>query len=216
MTEQEWLTSNDPQTMLEFLRGKVSDRKLRLFDCASGRSYLHRMYSEHDRRILEVMERYNEHDRRILDVEERCADGDARIEDLIAAYEAAGNDPVDASDAAHFDPYLSAYYSNAHYVDRFGSIPEEVLLAQSALLRDLLGNPFRPVTINSAWLSWNDATVQKVAQAIYDERAFDRMPILADALEEAGCTDADILNHCRRPGEHVRGCWVIDLVLGKE
>jgi hypothetical protein len=54
-----------------------------------------------------------------------------------------------------------------------------------------------------------------LAQAIYDDRAFDRLPILADALEEAGCTDADILNHCRRPGEHVRGCWAIDLVLGK-
>jgi hypothetical protein len=58
--------------------------------------------------------------------------------------------------------------------------------------------------------------VVKVAQAIYDERAFDRMSILADALEEAGCTDQDILAHCRSGGDHVRGCWVVDLVLGKE
>ena len=62
---------------------------------------------------------------------------------------------------------------------------------------------------------WNDGTVHRVAQAIYDERAFERMPILADALEDAGCDNADILNHCRNGGEHVRGCWVIDLLLGK-
>ncbi len=62
----------------------------------------------------------------------------------------------------------------------------------------------------------NGNTVQKIARGIYDDRAFDRMPILADALEEAGCTDIEILNHCRQPGEHFRGCWVVDLLLGKE
>jgi hypothetical protein len=54
-----------------------------------------------------------------------------------------------------------------------------------------------------------------LAQAIDDERAFDRLPILADALEDAGCTDADLLNHCRGPGLHVMGCWVVDMLLGK-
>jgi len=83
---------------------------------------------------------------------------------------------------------------------------------QSALLRDIFGNPFRPVTINP---DWRTLTVVSLAQAIYDEHAFDRLPILADALEDAGCDNADILNHCRQPGEHVRGCWAVDLVLGK-
>jgi len=84
-------------------------------------------------------------------------------------------------------------------------------------LRDIFGNPFRPVTVNPGWLAWNDGTVPRIAQAIYDERAFDRMTILADALEDAGCTDQDILGHCRSGGEHVRGgCWVVDLLLGKE
>jgi|SRR5579872_1640175 len=87
---------------------------------------------------------------------------------------------------------------------------------QVALLHDLFGNPFRPVAVHPIWLTWNDGTVQRIAQAIYDERAFDRMPILADALEDAGCLDPDILNHCRQPGVHVRGCWVIDALLGKE
>jgi hypothetical protein len=80
-------------------------------------------------------------------------------------------------------------------------------------MRDILGNPFRPVTIDAAWTS---GTVVKLAQAIYDERAFDRMPILADALEDAGYTNQDILEHCRGGGEHVRGCWVLDLLLKRE
>jgi hypothetical protein len=89
--------------------------------------------------------------------------------------------------------------------------------AQATLLRDIFGLiPFRPVAMARAWKGWNDGIIPKLAQAIYDERAFDRMPILGDALEEAGCTDQDILAHCRSGGEHVRGCWVVDLVLGKE
>jgi len=87
---------------------------------------------------------------------------------------------------------------------------------QAVLLRDIIGNPFRSFAVDSSWLSWRDSTIPKLAQAIYDERAFDLLPILADALEDAGCDNADILNHCRQPGEHVRGCWVVDLLLGKE
>jgi hypothetical protein len=87
--------------------------------------------------------------------------------------------------------------------------------AQTLLLREVFPNPFRPMQIDRAWLSWNDGTIPKLAQAIYDERRFADLPILGDALEEAGCTDADILAHCRGGGEHVRGCWVVDLLLGK-
>src|SRR5262249_30299121 len=82
---------------------------------------------------------------------------------------------------------------------------------QVALLRDIVGNPFRSVAVDL----WNGATVVHLALAIYDDRAFDRLPILAAALEAAGCTDQDILAHCRGGGEHVRGCWVVDLLLGK-
>ena len=70
--------------------------------------------------------------------------------------------------------------------------------------------------MDPAWLAWNGGTVRKLAEAIYDERAFDRLPVLADALEEAGCADEGVLRHCRGGGPHVRGCWVIDLILGKE
>jgi hypothetical protein len=88
--------------------------------------------------------------------------------------------------------------------------------SRAELLRDLIGNPFRQLGIDAHWLAWNDATVLRIAQAIYNQRAFDRMPILADALEDAGCTDRAILDHCRRPGPHVWGCWVVDLLTGKE
>ena len=86
----------------------------------------------------------------------------------------------------------------------------------SQFVRDIFGNPFHAVGIDVAWLTWHDGTVPKIAQAIYDSRAFGYLPILADALEEAGCEDAGILNHCREPGLHVEGCWVVDLVPGKE
>jgi hypothetical protein len=77
-------------------------------------------------------------------------------------------------------------------------------------------NIFHPCSLDSTWLSWHNCTAVKLAQTIYTERAFDRLPILADALEEAGCDNADLLAHCRQPGVHARGCWVVDLVLGKE
>jgi hypothetical protein len=86
---------------------------------------------------------------------------------------------------------------------------------QCCLLHDIFGN-FRPVSIDPAWLAWNDAALVKLAQAIYDDRAFNPLSVLADALQEAGCDIPEILGHCRGPGPHVRGCWVIDLVLGKE
>lgn len=88
---------------------------------------------------------------------------------------------------------------------------------QSHILRCIFSNPFRPLsTIDSTWFTWNDGVAVKLAQTIYDGRRFEDMPILADALIDAGCTNNDILNHCRQPGVHVRGCWVLDLLLGKE
>jgi hypothetical protein len=92
----------------------------------------------------------------------------------------------------------------------------------AVLLRDIFGNPLRPVSISPVVLAWNDAAIVRLAQAAYDERHLPegtldngRLAVLADALEEAGCQDKDILAHCRSGGEHVRGCWVVDALLGK-
>ena len=84
--------------------------------------------------------------------------------------------------------------------------------AQCDLLRDIFGNPFRPVAFSP---EWRTDTALALANQVYDNRDFAAMPILADALEDAGCACADILDHCRSSGRHVRGCWVVDLVTGR-
>jgi hypothetical protein len=95
-------------------------------------------------------------------------------------------------------------------------------VVQEGLLRDIFGNPFRPIAIDPAWLTWHEATIPRLAQAIYESRELPsgnldttRLAILADALEEAGCADVSVLEHLRSKGPHVRGCHVIDLLLGK-
>jgi len=102
--------------------------------------------------------------------------------------------------------------ANAERSKDFHDALDAEAVGQSNLIRDIFGNPFRSIFVDSTWLT---PTVVAIATAIYEDRAFDRLPILADALEEAGCTNADVLLHCRQPGEHVRGCWVVDLVQGK-
>jgi hypothetical protein len=92
----------------------------------------------------------------------------------------------------------------------------ETLALQAELFRELFGNPFRPVAIDPAWRQANDGTVVQLAQAIYEDRSFEAMPILADALLDAGCQDGAILEHCHAPREHVKGCWVVDLILSKD
>jgi hypothetical protein len=98
------------------------------------------------------------------------------------------------------------------FTDDAGALPENPRVYLSAIMRDIFGNPFRPATIDSSALT---TTVTRLADAIYQDRAFDCLPILADALEDAGCTNQDILAHCRG-GEHARGCWVLELLLGRE
>jgi hypothetical protein len=97
-------------------------------------------------------------------------------------------------------------------MDKMASLEHKKNLCD--LVRDLFGTPFRPVPgIEQRVLNWNDATVFKLARSIYEERRFRDLPILADALEDSGCTEPDILDHCRKPGVHARGCWLLDLVL---
>jgi hypothetical protein len=86
---------------------------------------------------------------------------------------------------------------------------------QSQLLRDIFGNPFQPVRIDPVWLAWESGTVLRLAKDIYDTRRFTDLPALGDALEDAGCADAEILGHCRSTKAHVRGCWVVDLLRDK-
>jgi hypothetical protein len=86
---------------------------------------------------------------------------------------------------------------------------------QTWLARDVFGNPFCHIQVDPTWLRWRDRLIVHMAQTIYEDRRFQDLPILADALEEVGCTDREILAHCRGTREHVRGCWVVDLLLDK-
>jgi hypothetical protein len=211
MTEKEWLACTDPQEMLEFLRGKASHRKLRLFACACCR------------RIGVWL---NDLDKRAVEVAEQFADGLVSEQACIDCREAA-YDPYAESDQGRQPVSSSAVQWAAgpreHFIDRAGRAAHCCWLLlvvsgteseiQANLLRDIFGNPFRPIATNPSWLT---STVLALAHSIYDERAFDQMPILADALEKSGCNNANILNHCRQAGVHARGCFILDLLLGKE
>jgi hypothetical protein len=210
MTKAEWLVCTDPRKMLEFLRGNASDRKLRLFAVAETRRVWHLLTDVRSWEAVHVAERH--------------ADGRATPEDRLNAVRAAH---VAKDAAAHGCPGSPAYvaarmaYHAASCINGYAAAANAALDASGKnvekmhLLRCLFGNPFRPVTLEQSWLSWNGGTVVKLAQSIYSDRAFDRLPILADALEEAGAHDAEILAHCRGPGPHCRGCWVVDALLGK-
>ena len=225
MTKAEWLVSTDPTPMLDLLRGKASDRKLRLFACACCRAIWPFFQGQSRSRAAVI-------------VSERYADGlatrmelkSARKKSLGCEVAATRSDAfkagVETASAAGYavrslaidyqgrDPILAGYTMHTPTQDR---LADEQSIEQCKLLRDLFGLIlFQQTTVNPHCLAWNDGTVSKVAHAIYDKSAFDRLPILADALEDAGCDNADILGHCRSEGPHVRGCWVVDLLLGKQ
>lgn len=102
----------------------------------------------------------------------------------------------------------SGYLDPAEAESQLQVTDREVLAFARTWLRERCGVPFHT--------DWRTGNVIALAQAIDGERAFDRLPILADAMEDAGCTNVEVLNHCRQPSVHVRGCWVVDLVLAKE
>ena len=227
MTEAEWLASADPEAMLRFLDGKVSDRKLRLFACGCCRQVWPLLTAADSRHAVEVAERY--------------ADGQAGAKTLAGAKMLAGaaaprtggaawaaywatspraavsiwNVSAAAADAATLAAATAAKVAGTDANAAWDSARAKATREQAHLLRDIFGNLFRPAAADPAWLSWHGGTVGKIARTVYDERRFGDLPVLADALEEAGCTSGALLGHCRQPGEHVPGCWALDLILGR-
>ena len=225
MTEQEWLACTDPTEMMYVSgeQGRLTERRDRYFSCACCRRIWHLLPDEASRTAVRVAEHYLDGlaSVELLDTASRAAEihgGSAANAAAGAAFprRELGNNGIDvAAYAANAVVYAEPrVFSGEADRDRAGRAEQS---AQADLLRDVMGNPFRPVPrVNPAVLAWNGGTVVKLAQVIYDERRFTDLPILADALEDAGCDNADMLNHCRGGGEHVRGCWVVDLALGKE
>jgi hypothetical protein len=189
MTEVDWLACADPKPMLAFLKRKASTRKFRLFAAELWRRRAGKL-----RTLADL--------RKAVEAAEAMADGLRKRKRGDDKWIVLG---VHASLVATRTSEIVAGLSGKGHVGA---------AAQADLLRELF-NPFGPRAAKSEWLKGNDWAALELAQVIYEERAFDRLPILGDALEDAGCAEERVLEHCRAPGPHQRGCWVVDLVLGK-
>lgn len=236
MTEAEWLASPTPGPLLGYLIGisNTSGRKARLFGCGYLRQVWRQLENkEGSRQAITAAEAFADSGASNLMKARKAAESTAEAWSAPALDEEVWQAVDITLDNAH------AFLERVHYetTEEFSEpdfedprVSRLLKERQTArydlyvhLLRDIFGNPFRAATIDPAWLAWNDGTISKLAQTIYDERDLPgghldtgRLAILADALEDAGCTNQDILAHCRGPGPHVRGCWVVDLLLGKE
>ncbi len=242
MTEAEWRTCSDPQAMLDFLQGKASERQLRLFACACCRRIWHLLTDPRCRRAVEVAERYADGlaSRAELvgafggaaDAFEDYAAGDPPRAPAIADVSQGETAAAAAEDAASSEIEIvpraaeeaaAAIGSAVWNVFPPGHArPEENEVADAArraeraaqcdLLRDIFGNPFRPVKVDPACRT---TEVVGLARAIHHERDFRRTRELRDLLVKAGCNDENLLQHLARSGECVRGCWVLDALLGQ-
>jgi hypothetical protein len=218
MTADEWLAIEDVSDLLRHIGTIKTGRKLRLFACACCRQIWRYIPDGTAQNAVEVSERY--------------ADGNATFRELQVAQRKARAVASELASDAQLLMKLSKYAAKdaaeaaaecaqkrvgVHLVavkarDAINATPERPR-DYVALLRDIFGNPFRPATFDAAWRT---DTAVSIARGMYESRDFGAMPILADALQDAGCDNEDVLNHCRDAKQvHVRGCWVVDLVLGK-
>jgi hypothetical protein len=219
MTKDEWGTREFPGRMLEYSR-RISalnwltrSRKYRLVATAVVREFLRDGKEEPDteRTITDI-----------LDAAQHAWEGNGSLDAVAQAIRAAGFQA-----GSGMRPDWSRILNSLVHTEaldaargvlaatRLGraSVPNRFTARQCDLVRDVFGNPFRPVAFLP---EWRTDTAKALAQGMYESREFSAMPILADALQDAGCDNADILSHCRAEGQvHVRGCWVVDLVLGK-
>jgi hypothetical protein len=219
MTEEEWLACKDPEPMLEFVWNNGLGRKFRLFGCAVCRRVWKRMHDRRCRTAVEASEQFA--DGLISESELDTISNDAE-QAYAFAFEVGGPDneiSIRAARVASFTSrpslHLELWFALVVEAAEIGlSVLKDEFAAQADLVREIVGNPFHPVTFSP---EWQTDTALSLARQMYDNRDFSAMPILADALQDAGCDNEDILAHCRDPkATHVRGCWVVDLLLGKE
>jgi len=222
MTENEWLSSTPPYRLQEFLwHAKIDVRKFRLCAIAHCKPVLHLLQSEFYRDALDVALHYAQGQAPFVDL--------ARVSHLMFNVPAGGIDCSDdwrdtaesrmhqAMGLARWAICLAALPSRAEgiiqgarhvlrAIELTGGNVQQAALFLCDSLRDIIGNPFRRPVVDPAWLRYGDGRVQKLAAKIDDLGCYEELPLLADALREAGCTDAAILEHCRGPGPHVPGC----------
>jgi hypothetical protein len=243
MTEAEWLACDDPGLLFRDASWTPGDRKSRLFCLACCERIRQFIADPRSTAAVEFLEQHVEipHNRRKGIVGVRTAAKQAHTDAYMEMFREP--DPVErarklavsnAANAAHdildrnprwAGEYTAAFAVHAvawdwlvkHRPEQLPDYPREVgdpeRRQQVRLLHDVFGNPFRPVAFEPAWRTANAVAI---ARQMYESREFAAMPILADALEDAGCENGDVLGHCRDAEQvHVRGCWVVDLVLGK-
>lgn len=245
MTEVEWLSCAHPDPMLSFLTRDphgwghrlghwlgfsadqgLSLRKQRLFDAACCRRIWHLLEDERSRNAVQVAEEFADN----LSSEEELVEAFAAASQVaslpavpakaekpgqfaaLAALFTAKQDPWSDHELVHSAALEAAARAAADNVE---SVLHAEAKAQAHLLRELFGNPFRPVPFDSTWLERSRENLTRIAQTIYDTRRFEEMALLGYALMEAGCFEEAILTHCRSTHEHARGCWVLDAILQK-
>jgi hypothetical protein len=210
MNEAEWLACEEPRAMLAAVADSGSQRRLRLFACGCCRAMELTPVDQAGARVIEVAERH--------------ADARATDDELRAAHEAAEEVEPTSMNERPWNYvcllcYGHLYIAEPRAREAAGQLAEAALqtpesrVTACAVLRDIFGNPFRAPTFSP---SCRTDTAVALACQMYESRDFSAMPILADALQDAGCDSADILDHCRAREAHVRGCWVVDLLLGSE
>lgn len=242
MDAQEWQAAENPYPMFDYLGRSVSPRKLRLFGIACCRRIWNLMPDVRCHQAVALAERLVEGEaaeeevrqlreqlkQAYLALNQQMTSEDTaaqvRLWCLGAARNLLQNDddylqntPIGAGDADLIWVWRSANSAVAHYYQIAPDLPSldhlfGEYLAQANLLREILGNPIDPIKFDGRWRT---SAVMEVGQAIYGQHGFERLPILADALTDAGCDSRELLAHCRQAGEHVRGCWALDLVLGR-
>jgi len=211
MPEADWLRCVEPQAMLSEIAPRLSDRQLRLFAVACCRRVWHLLPHAASRHALSVAERYADglaNDWELFEGTLNDGPLDTASDQARAAATASAERLADsAASVAAFHAGRAALFSE-HPWSGLAQVREKTI--QCSLLRDIAGNPFAPVEFAP---HWRTRDVLAVAQRIYAERDFAALPILVDALTDAGCEDSAILNHCEQP-HHARGCWLLDQIQG--
>jgi hypothetical protein len=214
MTEPDWLLGEDPQLLLNFVRTRATERQLRLFGCACCRRVWHLMTSRRSLEAVVAVERYVD----------RLPGGGNLPAAREGARQASQAFPDEKAAQAAYLLTLQGSIPAWYRVGQAARLCAEAAIeagsnlglwgeeraAQAALVRELFGNPFRVPAVEPGWLTWQGGLVARLVETIHSEDRFVEVPVLGDALEEAGCTERSILEHCRSGAPHYRGCWVVD------
>ena len=206
MTEGEWLAATDVEPLLRWAVPRGTRRQLRLYLCGGCRAIWHLLHDPASRQAVEVAE--------------RRTDGVAGLDEVDPAWKRAERPIFEAERrAGPVHRYVPAMFAQdtLHDFDHFpGPLGPDFSRAAAVdwpgrwLVDCVYGNPFRPPTIAPGWRT---PTILAIAEGVYADRAFDRLPVLAGALDDAGCDAPDLLAHLRGPGPHARGCWALDRLL---